>query len=83
MCGQRFGDGTRNTTAQAIADFLADTAGFNDTLTPQDCQMLRHQRLLQIKIGRQIANTLISLNQATNNHETMRVRQRPQEIAGV
>ena len=55
----------------------------DDPLVPQDCQMLRHQRLLQIKVGCETANGLISLNQPTHDHETMRTCQRPQEIAGV
>ena len=80
---QRLCDGAGGATTEAIADCLTGAAGFNDALTSQNCQMLRHQRLLQIKIGRQTADALISLNQATNNHETMRVRQRLQEIAGV
>jgi hypothetical protein len=36
---------------QAVADCLTGAPRLNDALTPQDCQMLRHQRLLQIKVG--------------------------------
>ena len=69
MGRQRLGDGARGATTQAIADCLTGAAGFNDALTPQNCQMLRHQRLLQIN--------------ASAVWRPMRVRQRLQEIAGV
>lgn len=45
--------------------------------------MLGHQSLLQAKIISQAADTLILLNEPTDNHETMWVRQRPQKVARV
>lgn len=74
MGRQRLCDGARGATAQAIANCLARAPGLNDTLAPQDCQMLRHEGLLQIKVGCEAAHTLISLNQPAHDHETMRAR---------
>jgi hypothetical protein len=71
MGRQRFCDGASDAARQAVADCLTGAPSLHDALTPQDCQMLRYQRLLQIKIGGQAANALISLNQAADDHETM------------
>lgn len=83
MGRQRFRDGARNPAAQTVAYALTHTLRLDHTLAPQDCQMLRHERLLQIKVGCEAANRLISLNQPAHDHETVRARQRLQEIAGV
>jgi len=66
---ERFCDGTRNPAAEPIPYRLALSACLNDTSTSQDCQMLRHKRLRQIKVGGQPADTLISLNQPADDHE--------------
>lgn len=83
MGRQRLGDCPRNTAAQTVTHGLAHAFRLDDSLTPQDCQMLRHQRLLQVKVGCETANRLISLNQPTHDHETMRTCQHPQEVAGI
>lgn len=83
MGRQRFRYGARNPTAQTVAHALAGALRLDDTLAPQDCEVLRHKCLLQVKISCQAANTLISLNQPAHDHETVRARQRLQEIAGV
>lgn len=72
MRRERLCDGACNPAAQPIPYGLTLSARLNDTSTSQDCQMLRHKRLRQIKIRRQAAHTLISLNKPTDDHETMR-----------
>ena len=83
MGRQRLGDGARHAAGEMIAHRLARSPRLNDTLAPQDSQVLRDKRLLEVKICSQAADTLISLNQATHDHETMWVRERPQKVAGV
>ncbi len=81
MRGKRFSYGASNATSQAIVDRLSLPARFHHPLTTQDREMLRDQSRLERKVARQAANTLISLNEATDDHETVRVRQRSQQVA--
>ena len=62
MGRQRFRDRARNPASQTVANPLANTLRLDHTIAPQDCQMLRHECLLQIKVGCEAANRLISLN---------------------
>lgn len=81
MRPQRHGYVARDIAGEAVVDGLSSSLRFDDALPPQNREVLRHERWLKAKFGSKAANALISLNQAANNHETMRARQRSQEVA--
>ena len=81
MAGERFGDVASDAAAQTVVDGLPVPARFDDTLPAQDGEVLRHKGRLKIKIAGKAANALISLNETAHDHETVRARQRPQQIA--
>lgn len=81
MACERLGDVARDAAAQTVVNSLPVPARFDDTLAAQDGEVLRHEGRLNIKIIGQAANALISLNETADDHETVRARQRPQQIA--
>ena len=83
MSRQRLRDLARNAAGQVVVNGLPRPPGLNEALAPQDAQMLGNQGLLYLKFGSEAANALISLNEPADDHETMRVRQRPQQITGI
>jgi len=81
MGGERCGNVARDAAGKPIANGLALPLRLHNALAAQDGEMLRHKNGLKAKVAGQPADALISLNQTADDHETVRARQRPHQLA--